>query len=174
MVKLFQNEENMDDTTTVIGYVKFDLERDGLWFEHSQYKQMLEESVSHFEKGDFNPGRYFLAHPDQNISRITADILEDRYELSKVHLKQFGENVKKEDTPLAEEKNLAVFVPRVVTELKNAHVSLKIKELRDMMLKKHSEGDNDGVISVMQQIKQLEEIKKALAKVLGERIVLRW
>jgi len=174
MVKLFQNEENQEDITTVIQYVKFDLERDGLWFQQSQYKQMLDEAVSHIEDESFLPGRYFLAHPNQDISRITADILEDRYELSKVHLKQFGENVKKEDTPLAEERNLAVFVPRVITELKNAHVSLKIKEVRDLMLQKHKEGDNEGVINLMLQVKQLEEVKKALAKVLGERIVLRW
>ena len=174
MIKLFQSEENMDDNTTVIEFVKFDLDRDGFWFEHPLYKDMLDEAVIHHNDGNFAPSRYFIAHPNQKISEIAVGILHDRYELSKVHLKQFGENVKKEDTPLAEERNLAIFVPRVLTELKNAHISLKIKKVRDAMVQKQSEGNIDAVIELMRQIKQLEEIKKALAKVLGERIVLRW
>ncbi|NDW18419.1 DNA primase [Dysgonomonas sp. 216] len=167
-------EEDIEFVSTVLEFVKFDLERDNLWFEHPLYKQMLNEAVEHIGDPQFVPARYFLAHPNPDVSRLTANILEDRYELSKVHLKQFGNNVKKEDTPLAEEKNLVVFVPRVLTELKNAHISAQVKELRVKMEQKQKDGDIDGVIDLMRQIKQFEEIKKALAKVLGERIVLRW
>ncbi len=169
-----ENSEEEADTTTVLEYVKFDLERDGLWFGNEVFKQMLDEAVSNIGNDDFIPSRYFLAHPDQYISKTAAKILEDRYELSKIHIKQFGENLTKEETPLAEEKNLAVFVPRVLTELKDAYVSLQIKSVMEQMKEKEKRNDLDGVIELLQQKVQLLEVKKALAKILGERIILKW
>lgn len=158
----------------VIEFVKFDLDRDGLSFTNTLYAQMLNEAVTKSENTDFNPSRYFLAHPEPEISRITADILSDKYQLSKVHTKQFGENAKKEDTPMAEEKNLYKNVPRVLTELKDAYISKRIAEIKEEMVARQKENDWDAAISLMQQLKELEDIKKALAKVLGERIILRW
>lgn len=167
-------EENICASMSVAEYIRFDLERDGLWFQNSLYKQMLDEAVTHLNEEGFVPSRYFLAHPDPAISRITAEILEDRYELSKVHMKQFGENVKKEDTPLAEEKQLSTSVPTVLVEFKNAYILSEIKKLTTLMKQKQSEGDMETVIDLLRQIKQFEEVKKALAKASGEQIILRW
>lgn len=163
-----------DMPTTVIDWVKFDLQRDGFWFTNPQYKIMLEDAIEHSVDEQFNPSRFFLAHMDADISKIAAEIVSDRYQLSKVHIKQFGENVKKEDTPLAEEKHLWKNVPRAVTELKDAHISKQIKELKEEMEQKQKDGDWDGAIILMQKLKELDEIKKILAKELGERIILRW
>jgi DNA primase len=163
-----------DMPTTVIDWVKFDLQRDGFWFTNPLYSLMLEEAIGRSVDETFIPSRYFLAHTDAQISKIAAELVSDRYQLSKLHLKQFGENVKKEDTPLAEEKHLGKDVPRIVTELKNAYITERIKEIKDEMAVKQKEGNWDMAIELMQQIKELEEVKKALAKALGERIILRW
>ncbi|MBD8389567.1 DNA primase [Dysgonomonas sp. BGC7] len=163
-----------DMPTTVIDWIKFDLKRDGFWFTNPLYTLMLEEAVEKSEDEQFNPSRYFLAHTDPQVSRIAAEIVSDRYQLSKIHVKQFGEDAKKEDTPLAEEKHLAKNVPRVITELKDAYISQQMKAIKDEMQQKQKENDWDAAIELMQQLKSLEEIKKALAKELGERIILRW
>lgn len=169
------DESGADATPpSVIEYVKFDLERDKLWFKHPTYAQILNEAVEQSSNEDFDPSRYFLAHPDQEISKIAVNIISDRYQLSKVHIKQFGENAKKEDTPLAEEKQLIKNVPRVLTELKNAYILEHIKEIKDQMEQKQKDGDCDAAIELMQQIKELESIRKALAKALGERIITKW
>lgn len=167
-------ESQEDGVMTVIDYVKFDLERDQLWFNNPLYKQMLDEAVGHRSDENFDPSRYFKAHPDVNISRIAADIISDRYQLSKVHIKQFGENAKREDTPLAEEKNLIKTVPRVLIELKNAYITQQIKEVKDLMKQKQDAKDWDATIELMQQMKKLEEVKRAISKALGERIILKW
>ncbi|WP_165043548.1 DNA primase [Dysgonomonas sp. ZJ709] len=166
--------EEVEEPMTVIEYVSFDLKRDELWFHSPIYKQILDEAIARSEDPNFNSSRYFLAHPDEEISKIAADIVSDRYHLSKVHTKQFGPNAKKEDTPLAEEKHLAKNVPRVLTELKNIYISQQIKEIKELMAHKQKEGDWDSAIELIQKIKKLEEIKKVLAKALGERIILRW
>ena len=167
-------EEPMEYKMKVIEYIKYDLERDGLWFTNPVYSQILNEAVEQSLNIEFVPSRYFLAHPDQEISKIAANLQSDRYTLSKIHIKQFGENAKKEDTPLAEEKHLLKDVPRVLTELKDAYITKQIRDIKEEMAAKQKEGDLDATIELMQQIKQLEDIKKALAKALGERIILRW
>lgn len=176
MARMFEPDEESkeENTTTVLQYVKFDLERDGLWFQNPLYKGMLDEAISHMEDDNFSPSRYFIAHPEQKMSRVAVSLLEDRYELSKVHTKQYGENAKQEDTPLAEKKQLETSVPRVLTELKDAYISQQIKEVKKQMVQKQKEGDMDATIALMQQLKQLEDIKNMLSKVLGERIILRW
>ncbi|MBS5796137.1 MAG: DNA primase [Dysgonomonas mossii] len=168
------NPATGDMPTTVIDWVKFDLQRDGFWFTNPLYKTILEDAIEHSANEYFNPSRYFLAHTDAHISKIAADLVSDRYQLSKLHIKQFGENLKKEDTPLAEEKHLWKNVPRAVTELKDAHISKQMKEIKEDLEKKQKEKDWDGAIILMQKLKEMDEIKKILAKELGERIILRW
>lgn len=155
---------------TVLDYVKFDLERDSLWFVNETYKQVLDEAVSKQHDTDFLPSRYFIAHPDSEISQLAADLISDRYEQSKVHTKQFGEDVRFEDTPLAEEKHLSKNVPWVLTELKNAYIENKLAEL---MAQLEKEKDFEIMRTLLVQIKELKEIKNVLAKVLGERVVLK-
>lgn len=155
---------------TVLEYIKFDLERDNLWFSNQTFKQVLDEAMSKCEESEFLPSRYFIAHPDSEISKLAADLISDRYEQSKVHTKQFGEDVKLEDTPLAEEKHLSKNVPWVLTELKNAYVEHKLEELK---IELAGIKDFEQMKSVLVQIKELKEIKKVLAKILGERVVLK-
>ncbi|MEN9917651.1 MAG: primase [Bacteroidota bacterium] len=174
MLQMMQHEEEDTEQPTVLEYIKFDLERDGLEFKHPLYKEVLNEAMAHMHEPSFTPARYFLAHPQQEISKLAANLLEDRYELSKVHMKQFGDNLKQEETPLAEERNLESSVPRVLTELKDAFISLQIKQIKEQMRQKQQAGDADGAIELMYQLKEFELIKKTLSKVLGERVVLRF
>lgn len=162
------------DETTVLEYIRFDLERDGLGFQNSLYKQILEEAFEMMNDAEFVPKDYFLAHSQFDISKLAAEIIGDRYELSKVHLKQFGDNLTREETPLDERKHLEVSVPRVLTELKDAFITLQLKEIKDAMKQKQKEKDTDAVIELMHKLKELEDIKRMLAKVLGERVILRY
>lgn len=177
MLQMIQREQEVGeephDDITVLEYIKFDLERDGLWFQNVLYKAILDEAVSMMDDPNFIPARYFLAHPKQEISRLTASLLEDRYELSKVHTKQYGD-VKKEETPMAEEKHLETSVPRVLIELKDAFITHQMKMIKEQMKQLHKSGDSDASIALMQQLKDLSAIKNALAKVLGERVILRY
>jgi DNA primase len=172
MEKKENNPATDDMPITVIDWVKFDLQRDGFWFTNPVYKIILEDAIEYSADEQFNPGRYFLAHTDAQVSKIAAGLVSDRYQLSKVHIKQFGEDVKKEDTPLAEEKHLWKNVPRLVTDLKDAHVLNRIKSKIREIEQKQEEGDMEGAILLIKDLKNLEEIRKVLAKELGERVIL--
>lgn len=156
----------------IIEFIKTDLEQDGLWFTYPLYKQMLDEAIEHLQQEGFTPSRYFLSHPDTQISKIAVDLISDKYQLSKVHIKQFGENVSMEDTPLSEDKHLIKHVPWVLTELKNAYVKQRMDEITEQLKEKQKEGNFELIMSLMTELKELKEVKKMLDKFLGERIVL--
>jgi len=155
---------------SVIEFVFFDLDRDHIFFHNKLYKNVFEEAYSHSDDETFMPDKYFSNHADLEISRLASDLLSDRYILSKIHAKSIGEEIDSKDSRLAEENMLETLVPRATTELKNAYVQQKIKSVKQAM--KTAEGDRKNVF--LQEFQQLQEVKKELAKVLGERIVLKY
>jgi DNA primase len=154
----------------VTEFVLFDLERDKIAFSNDLYRQVFEEAVDHLEDASFDSGRYFLSHPDPEISKLASELMSDRYHLSKIHSKILGEEVGARDSRLSEENQLNSYVPRATTELKNAYILHKIKEIREEM----KTGDPDKNLSLIVELKQLQEIKKVLSKELGERIILKY
>lgn len=171
---LYAEAEEEETPPCVIDYIHFDLSRDDVHIQTPILKKIYDEAVTLLASDEnFIPDKYFLAHTDSAISKLAAEVVSDRYQLSKIHLKQYGENVRREETPLAEEQQLFIRVPRVVTELKNAHISIKIKDLKIKIQAAQDNNDIDEAIRLMQEVKQLDAIKRELAKFLGERIVLK-
>lgn len=167
-IEVLANETDDEGNTqeiNVIDFIKYDLERDNLWFENPVYKQILEEAIANNHSEDFKPGRYFLNHPDPQISKIAAEILGDRHQLSKIHTK-YLDNTEDGKNPFAEETHLTKYVPRVLIELKDAYISKQIKEINDRL--KQNEGE---YVILIKELQALKEIKKELAKELGERII---
>lgn len=154
----------------VIEFVHFDLERDNISFSNELYQLMLEEAVDHIDDENFDSGSFYLNYPDPNVSKLASELLSDRYQLSKIHSKILGEEVGDKSSRLLEQNLLHNFVPRATTELKNAYVLKKIDELKEDI--KKSNPDNYSMY--ITRLKQLQEIKKVLAKELGERIVLKY
>jgi DNA primase len=175
MLPLIPEEEQEGDAPipTVIEYVKYDLERDNLHIQHPLFRQILEEAVEHTHDESFAPNKYFLSHPQPEISKIAAEIMSDRHQLSKIHLKQYGENLRREDTPLAEELQLMTSVPCVMAELKYEHFLRQMKLVKEQLATAQQSGNMDQAIELIRQLKQLEDVKKSLAKILGERIILK-
>lgn len=154
----------------VTEFVHFDLERDQIQFTNPLYRQMFEEACEHMTDAKFDSGRYFLSHPDPIVSKLASELMSDRYQLSKIHAKILGEEEGDKDSRLLEENLLNNYVPRATTELKNAYVLQKIKEVREEMKK----SDHENHLALIAELQQLQEIRKVLSKELGERIVMRY
>jgi DNA primase len=154
----------------VTEFVDFDLGRDNFDFSNSLFKQIFEEAKQHANDENFDAKSYFTNHVDLKFSKLASDLINDRYELSQYHAKQIGEAVGDEKSRLLEQNQLNILVPRATTELKNEHILQKIKEVKGEMKTVSPE----ECISLISRLKGLQEFKKALAKELGERIVLRY
>lgn len=158
-------ETNERVVMRVADYIRFDLQRDELTFYTPAFKKMLDEAADHCATEGFTACRYFLAHPDPNISRLAANLISDKYQLSKYHTK-YRELEQEED-------KLDHLVLRDLYAFKDAYILHRIKEIQSKIKEAQSKGDMEGALELMKQLTRLNEIKNVLCKELGERIVLK-
>ncbi|MBS6268377.1 MAG: DNA primase [Tannerella sp.] len=158
------NEETGEtETWKVIPYILADLQNDEIEFQHPLYKKIIAEINLIFEQEGEHLTRYFLAHPDEEISRLAVDLVSEKYQLSKIHTKF--------QTIESEEEKLADLIPRALFELKDAITSLNIKHIREEIKKTAKEKNPERTTQLMSELNGLYALKAALAKQLGERIV---
>lgn len=148
----------------VAEFIRDDLERDDLSFYTPIFKQMLDEAANRCAEETFIAHRYFLSHPDPLVSRVAANLMSEKYQLSKYHFK-FREVEQEED-------KLDQLVVRDLFAFKEAYIMRQLKEKQEQ-LKQLSSADPEQIMTVMKEIAQLNEIKKVLSKELGERIILK-
>ncbi|WP_348724876.1 DNA primase [Parabacteroides goldsteinii] len=158
-------ETNEHIVMRVAEYIRYDLERDDLTFYTPIIKSMLDEAADRCKTEGFIASRYFLAHPDPNVSRLAANLISEKYQLSKYHSK-YRELEQEQD-------KLDQLVTREIYAMKDAYILRQIKETQLGIKEAHALGNEDKVFELMKQLTRLNEIKNVLSKELGERIVLK-
>lgn len=159
----FRNENG--EQMTVAEFVFNELNNDNLSFYSEIHQILLKDYEAHYQTDDFDGERFFLYHSNPEIVRLTADLITEKYTLSKVHSK-----MKKIETVI---DRLDDFTARVVYEFKNKILLEMIKD-RLLQLKQASEAkDFARVDEIMNELSAMEVVKKQLAKKLGERIIIR-
>lgn len=165
-----------EDGPTVIEVIREDLTRDDFIFEgkpffkNELYRTIYEEACNNMFDEAFDPERYFLHHSNPKISHLSVELLGDAYQLSKIHAKAMGEREDDKSSRLNERNSLDRLVIRATTELKNAYVIERVKEVKS----KIKTAAPDKIMELMSELKDLQSLKIILAKSLGERIVLRY
>lgn len=101
-----------------------------------------------------------ISSPDDVVRKVTTNLVSEKYVLSKVHTK-----FAKIDT---EQDKIVELVPRAIFEWKDAILECK---LRDIKAQLRCCTDVNEQLALMSQCMELQQIKIAFAKYLGERIV---
>ncbi len=160
-----EDEEGNEVPLTVIEYVVSDLQEDELTFHNPLHRQMLAEAAAHLHDTGFVAEHYFLTHPDPAISKLSVDLINVRYQLSKYHSKS--------QKIVTDEERLYELVPLLMINFKYAIVTEELKHmlyaLRDPAIMQDNEKCND----IMQRYNQLRGVQSLMAKRLGDRVVLR-
>ena len=157
---IFEHVE-MDDGSfidlTVAQYVNYDLGQDNIHFHHELYNQILEEAVAHSGEPDFKAETYFMHHPDVNISSLAARLAIDTHQLGKsFQLKE-------------REGGLRQHVLHLVLDLRMDIVEKRLKELKAEMRQVGS--DMERIKALMEEFKETQELRNALAQQLGNDLV---
>ncbi len=146
-------------TESVISNIHYSINGDGIKFSHPLYRKIFEEAAECCEKPGFIAEKHFLAHPDAEISRLTAELCNDRYILSRA----FAEN----DT---EERNETAVLFEQATRLTISYKQSLVDEmLKDTMrqLKDPATMQNAELANeVMLNYKYLKETQQALNNLL--------
>ena len=142
-----------------------DLKEDDLAFHNPLHRQILTEAATHIHDTGFIAERYFLAHPDQTISRLSVDLINVRYQLSKYHSKS--------QKLVTDEERLYELVPMLMINFKYAIVTEELKHMLYALQDPALAHDNEKCNSLMQRYNELREVQSLMAKRLGDRVVLR-
>ena len=134
-------------------------------FDNPVHALMLEEYKIHHKQENFTAERFFLYHQNGQISMLTAELVTEKYTLSKVHSK-----IKRIET---DAERFIDLVPRVVFEFKNMLILDMIKQKLQLMKAANDAKNNALVDEIMREMSQLEIVKKQLSKTLGERIIIK-
>jgi DNA primase len=148
----------------VAEYIRSELEQDEMPFMNPLYRSMLDGAGAFCREDHLLASRYFLTHPDADVSRLAADLISEKYQLSKYHAK--FQEVKKE------EELLQQMILHDILGFKDACIRKQINEIGLKIKDMQGTDDLKQVVALLKEQDELNEIKKALNKRIGERIIL--
>lgn len=171
---------------TVSGFIiasLADLEMEGGSIFHNSLHQKMLDCVREVKAEDnFNAAKYFTNHIDPEISAKAAELLTDKYTLSKMHTKQDEYTGDPMNLRAMQEHQIKLEMQRkeilareintVIHEYKAAIISSREREI-DQKIREAQESKNfDEIMDFMRQKQMIIEQKKALSKEIGGRVVL--
>ena len=106
--------------------------------------------------------RQMCSSPDDSVRNLASDLVVERHILSKVHTKYA-----KVET---EQELLDELVPRALHELKDAILWTRLQDARKELAACAS--DYDSAIALMQRMKEIENARSELAKLIGDRVIV--
>ncbi len=158
------NEEGQETPISVIEYVINDLKQDELSFHNPLHRQILTEAATHIHDAGFTAERYFLAHPETTISKLSVELISNRYQLSKYHSKS--------QKIVTDEERLYELVPALMINFKYAIVSEELKHMMSALQDPAVANDEEKCNAIMKRYCEMREVQSIMAKRLGDRVVL--
>ncbi|MBR3471919.1 MAG: DNA primase [Prevotella sp.] len=143
---------------TVAQYISYDLGADGLSFSQPLFNQILDEATQHSGEPGFVAADYFVRHADVGISKLAAEMVIDRVQLTKsLQMKR-------------EEGTLRSQVEHLVLDFRMDFVEHKLKELQKQIYA--SGGNMEQMMKLMAEYKDMQLIRNNMAKMLGTNIIV--
>ena len=155
--------EEEETPVTVTEFIVADLEQDNLQFQNPIHRKLLQEAQAHLSDPEFCAERYFLTHPDPNISRMAAEMISDQYRLSKSN----------EQILVKDEDRLHELIPHLLIDFKLAILEEDRKQTMQQLSMPEIFSDQQRTLEVMEHYKKLTETLKELAKRAGDRVILK-
>jgi len=148
---------------SVIEYISTDLAQDGLQFQNPTHRQLLDEAFEHLHEENFSSERYFLTHPNPSISRMAAEMISNRYRLSKSN----------EQTFVKDEERLHELIPHLLIDFKLGILEEDMKQTIQQLNQPEALKNPERAMEIMKHYKKLTDTMKAMAKRAGDRVILK-
>lgn len=160
-----ENNEGEQVPYTVIECIATGLKEDELQFHDPIHRQILQECEAHQHDPNFIAERHFIAHPDPNVSKLAADLVNDRYQLSKYHSK--GQKI------VTDEERLYELIPRLLLDFKLSIIEEEMKNTLQALTDPIVAQDSQRCMEIMKHYKELQETQSIMAQQAGDRVVLK-
>ena len=163
---MLEDENGEEIPFTVTECVSTGLKEDGLQFHNPLHRKVLKEAETHIREEGFVAEHFFLSHPDPALSLLAADMVSDRYQLSKYHYK--GQKI------VSDEERLYELVPRLLIDFKLSIVEEDMKHTLQSLTNPQVANDPKRCTEIMEHYRDLQQIQSAMAKRAGDRVVISY
>lgn len=160
-----ENENGESIPLTVIRYIADSLKEDELQFHVPLHRRILKEAESGLQNPDFVAERYFITHPDPEVSKLAAEMVSDRYQLSKYHSKA--------QKIITDEERLYELIPRLLLDFKLSIVEEEMKHTLLALSDPAIANNPERYIDIMKRYKELQQTQSVMAQNAGDRVVLK-
>ncbi|MGN1252972.1 MAG: DNA primase [Prevotella sp.] len=165
-----KDDEGGIHNLTVAQVIAYSLGQDGLDLGNDLYNAILNEAAEKSSDPQWKAEPYFLHHDDINICQLATQLSADRYHITEQ--KEEGPQNKEAELQRAENKAEAIRnqTEHLLLDFRMAYVERHLKELQAEM----SRAGNDmaKIKKLMADYKDMQQIRNALAKQLGNSIIL--
>jgi DNA primase len=163
--RIISKDDGSEETVTIADYIVREIVSDELSFENTVCAKIFSEIKFNVEHGLFAGDRQFVKHEDPEISSLSADLLADSHELSKI----WQEKLSFVET---EEMKIKEIVSDVVLKFKSDKIIIKRKEIMLLLEEAVKANDTDRALVLQKRYSILSTALGMISKQLGNRIVL--
>lgn len=156
---------------TVAQYIDYILQGDQLQLGNELYRRILSEAVSHSGEEGFVAEQYFVHHDDIEISKLASRLSMDAYQVMETQ-KPASETKYVDEDQLAREaqEDLRNHAIHLINDYRMDYLEQRLKDL----MREIAEASNDAerMQQLMMEYKDTHQIRNALAKQLGNNIIV--
>jgi DNA primase len=158
--------EHREETTPVnlMDFFLQEMETDGLVPENPLYARVFALLQEHRGVPTRSLQSLLINNPDPEISQLAVDLLTPGYQISRIHEKA-GAYVRSEDQIIRQ------LAPEVLTSYRSKKVKQMIAVIDEQIHGLQGSGDDGPIMSLLEERRQLEEMRKAFSREL-RRIIL--
>ena len=153
-----ETEDGETVNLNVAQYIDYDLSSDGLAFSEDLYNQILKEAVEHSADEGFKAERYFLQHPNPEISQLAAKLGIAKTQLSRSFDKKMSES------------DLQQHINHLILDFRMDIVSQQLDDLKRQM--KEAGSDMARIKELMTAFQEAQNLRNALARQLGSDVIV--
>ncbi len=162
------------------------METDLIQFKHPLHQTILYEISAHLHDENFDAAHFFTQNANPDISLLAADLLTDKYTLSKIFTEKKAENAPDKNQKSSERtekirqkqrqeqlERLAEDLGKVIIEYKNLIIIDKLEEAMKQLKTASESGNTAAMPQILEQIAQLNQLKVQLSDALGKRVIVK-
>ena len=142
----------------VAQYIDYDMANDGLSFSNELYNQILREAVEHSGDKDFKTDRYFMQHPDPQISQLAATLGIDTHQLSRSFVLKDNQ------------EQLRQRINHLILDFRMDIVNQHMKDLQRQL--KEAGSDLARIKEIMPDYQETQKRRNELARQLGSDVII--
>jgi DNA primase len=163
--RIIRKEDGREEVTTVADYIVREIVSDELTFDEVIFGSIFEEFRFASEQGIFLEDRIFIKNEDPDISMLSADILAESHQLSRIW-------VSKHTYVETEDMKLRDIVPDAVLKFKGDKIKVRLQELMEELREAVSSDDMERIPELLKRDQALKAALGIISKQLGNRILL--